>query len=147
MKQRKVWTVGVLEVKSRRFQFGPRAGKPYTWRDVASVLWPHLPKNATAAAVHKIVHHPEYNPGDDLCKRLGLVYERPTPVCVKHNVVHCYDCETQEPKPIRKKAEPRPVCQSVRLGNLTQAERESILLLSPEERKAALLEAAARKEI
>ena len=99
MKSRNDWTQAILEAKSRRVPHGKRMGKQYTWRDVVAILWPDLPVNATAALVYKIVTNPDYHPGVSVCERLDLVYYQPTPVCAKHGVVHCYDCETEEVRP------------------------------------------------
>lgn len=55
-----------------------------------------------------IVNKSGYQPPAKVCAQLGIVRLEPAPVCAVHGVVHCYDCETQRPRPIRKPGKPRP---------------------------------------
>lgn len=87
----------------------------------------------------KIAQTPEFSllPAGTLCTwaktgylprrwyaRFGLTAYLPAPACPLHGVVHCYDCETQQVKPVRKRTpKPRTPRIAIRLDDPASAAR------------------------
>lgn len=72
------------------------------WRKIA-VLEPYrgMPPG-TLASIAKTGNVPR-----KWLRRLGLQETAPAPVCPAHGIVHCYDCQTEQPRPLRKPGKPR----------------------------------------
>ena len=103
-------------------------GKPITHGDIQRILQGTEPRDP-----HKR-------------KALNLSVFVPAPACPKHGIAHCYDCESQMVVAKRMNGNHRKRTPPVRIGEVTADEMELIKLLSPVERKNALVEAACNRQ-